>query len=150
MKNKNTELIICGSGILEPAVIKAEKECSRIIYRGQISSSDIQKEYQNADVCVIPSLWDEPFGRVVIEAASNACAIIASDKGGIPEIAAVLKIDEIINCTNIELLSMKMDDYCLSTNRIIQLKRIRENINLFSSINNIYNYEKIFRDILNG
>lgn len=35
---------------------------------------------------MVPSLWNEPFGRVVIEANSYAIPVIASNKGGIPEI----------------------------------------------------------------
>jgi glycosyltransferase involved in cell wall biosynthesis len=39
-----------------------------------------------ADVLVLPSLWEEPFGRVIIEAMATGCSVIASRTGGIPEI----------------------------------------------------------------
>jgi glycosyltransferase involved in cell wall biosynthesis len=39
-----------------------------------------------ADVLVLPSLWEEPFGRVIIEAMATGCPVIASRTGGIPEI----------------------------------------------------------------
>lgn len=35
---------------------------------------------------VVPSLWNEPFGRVVVEAIYNSCPVIVSKRGGIPEI----------------------------------------------------------------
>jgi len=39
-----------------------------------------------ADVVVVPSLYGEPFGRVVIEAMATGCPVVASRTGGIPEI----------------------------------------------------------------
>ncbi|MDP8975947.1 MAG: glycosyltransferase family 4 protein [Actinomycetota bacterium] len=47
---------------------------------------DIVPWYRAADVVVVPSLWAEPFGRVVIEALACARPVVASRVGGIPEI----------------------------------------------------------------
>jgi glycosyltransferase involved in cell wall biosynthesis len=41
------------------------------------------------DVLVVPSLWNEPMGRVVIEAATQGVPVIASSRGGIPELVQV-------------------------------------------------------------
>lgn len=38
------------------------------------------------DVLVVPSLWNEPMGRVVIEAATHGVPVIAAARGGIPEV----------------------------------------------------------------
>ena len=35
---------------------------------------------------VVPSLWNEPFGRVVVEAMYNNCPVIVSNRGALPEI----------------------------------------------------------------
>ena len=42
--------------------------------------------YQSSDVTVVPSLWSEPFGRVVIESMACGTPVAASQIGGIPEI----------------------------------------------------------------
>jgi glycosyltransferase involved in cell wall biosynthesis len=42
--------------------------------------------YQVSDVTVVPSLWSEPFGRVIIESMACGTPVIASHTGGIPEI----------------------------------------------------------------
>lgn len=34
---------------------------------------------------VLPSIWNEPFGRIPIEAVYNGTIAIGSDRGGIPE-----------------------------------------------------------------
>ena len=45
-----------------------------------------QEKMKNATIIIIPSLWEELFGLVAVEAMSNGIAIIASKVGGIPEI----------------------------------------------------------------
>jgi glycosyltransferase involved in cell wall biosynthesis len=42
--------------------------------------------YRNADLTVLPSVWDEPFGRVVIESMACGVPCLASRTGGVPEI----------------------------------------------------------------
>ena len=42
--------------------------------------------FQEIDVLVVPSLWEEPLGRVIHEAFKCGVPVISSDIGGIPEI----------------------------------------------------------------
>jgi glycosyltransferase involved in cell wall biosynthesis len=42
--------------------------------------------FEMIDVLIVPSLWNEPFGRVVLESLINNKPVIASDKGGISEL----------------------------------------------------------------
>ena len=42
-----------------------------------------QMFYQNADVVVFPSMWQEPFGLVGIEAMANSKPVVAFDVGGV-------------------------------------------------------------------
>ena len=42
--------------------------------------------YPTIDVLVVPSLWDEPFGRVCIEAFSQGVAVVVARSGALPEI----------------------------------------------------------------
>ena len=47
---------------------------------------DVENIYHSADVIVMPSRWDEPFGLVTIEAGACRKPIVATRVGGIPEI----------------------------------------------------------------
>ena len=38
-----------------------------------------------SDISVVCSRWDEPFGRTALEASSSGCAVIITNKGGLPE-----------------------------------------------------------------
>lgn len=42
--------------------------------------------FRRCSIAVVPSVWAEPFGIVVIEAMAGSAAVVASDIGGIPEI----------------------------------------------------------------
>jgi len=42
--------------------------------------------YKNIDVLLVPALWNEPFGRTVIESRSYAVPVCQSDRGGLKEI----------------------------------------------------------------
>jgi glycosyltransferase involved in cell wall biosynthesis len=44
------------------------------------------KFFAKIDLLVVPSLWQEPFGRVIVEAYSCGIPVLASQVGGIPEI----------------------------------------------------------------
>jgi glycosyltransferase involved in cell wall biosynthesis len=48
--------------------------------------SDIPTYLTEVDLLVVPSVWEEPFGRVIIEAMASGVPVIATQVGGIPEI----------------------------------------------------------------
>ena len=45
----------------------------------------VLNKLKEVGISVVPSKWDEPFGRSSLEAASRGCAVIRSDKGGLNE-----------------------------------------------------------------
>ncbi len=47
---------------------------------------DVVTPLHAADLVVVPSTWDEPFGRTVIEGLATGRPVLASRVGGIPEI----------------------------------------------------------------
>ena len=46
---------------------------------------DVLNLYKKSSIAVVCSRWEEPFGRTSLEAASNGCAVIISNRGGLPE-----------------------------------------------------------------
>ena len=57
----------------------------RMHFTGWLASGAIETLYARADLVVCPSIWDEPFGLVGIEAMSHGKPVVAFDVGGIPE-----------------------------------------------------------------
>jgi len=52
---------------------------------GQISHKKVLKHLSESAIAIIPSRWEEPFGRTALEASSRGCATIISNNGGLPE-----------------------------------------------------------------
>ena len=56
-----------------------------VIFTGFVSHEELNVLYNLADVCVIPSIFQDPCPLTVFEAMASGCAVIASKVGGIPE-----------------------------------------------------------------
>ena len=46
----------------------------------------IKVSLQIADIAVLPSMWEEPFGLTIVEAMATGLPLITTRSGGIPEI----------------------------------------------------------------
>lgn len=78
---------------------KAEPIRNRIRFTGFVPYVKVPGLLAMANVAVLPSTWDEPFGLTVTEALAAGLPIITTRKGGIPEIvtdqnAILLNADE--------------------------------------------------------
>ena len=52
---------------------------------GQISHNKVLDYLSKSEIAIIPSRWEEPFGRAALEASSRGCATIISNTGGMSE-----------------------------------------------------------------
>jgi len=52
---------------------------------GFLKHSKVLELFKKSSIAVVCSRWDEPFGRTSLEAAANGCAVIITNKGGLPE-----------------------------------------------------------------
>ena len=57
----------------------------RLKFLGFQSHNKVIKILKKTSISVVCSRWNEPFGRVSLEASANGCAVIISDRGGLPE-----------------------------------------------------------------
>ena len=88
-KHPQSELHVFGDGSLE-FVTELKRQAAalglreRLVWHGFVAErADI---YSQIDICVVPSIFEEPFGLVAIEAAFFGLPVIASRIGGLPEI----------------------------------------------------------------
>lgn len=85
LADKNIYFAFAGDGPLTEKVEEAAKNWGNVIFLGPLKSQDLVPYYNAADILVVPSISEEGFGRVIIEALSCGTPVIASNRGGIPE-----------------------------------------------------------------
>lgn len=94
-ENPNCKLMVVGSRwynqiakdeYFEKLLKEAEGLEEKIIFTGYIFPEDMPSIYTVADVLVIPSMWEEPFGVVALEGMAMRVPIITTNSGGLIEI----------------------------------------------------------------
>jgi len=81
---EDLELLIAGRGLPDyEQALKQETSGLKVSFLGYQAASDFLREI---DILVVPSIWNEPMGRVVVEAAAFGVPVIGANRGGIPEL----------------------------------------------------------------
>jgi glycosyltransferase involved in cell wall biosynthesis len=92
-KNKDWQAKIIGDEKREK--IKLDHPNASIL--GFKKHDEVIKIFKKTSITVACSRWDEPFGRTSLEASANGCAVIITDKGGLPETVTDAKILKKLN-----------------------------------------------------
>jgi len=116
-KRSKQKLIVAGGATCETdekyfESVKPMIDGKQIKYIGEVSPKKKNELLGNAKALLFPTIWEEPFGLVMIEAMACGTPVIAFSKGSVPEvikhnktgfvvknekemIAAIKKIDQI-------------------------------------------------------
>ncbi len=89
---------------------------------GQITHKKVLKHLSESEIAIIPSRWEEPFGRTALEAASRGCATIISDTGGLSETT-----DHAIKLRKLDVKNIECEVI-----KLIKNNKLRKNIQLKS------------------
>jgi glycosyltransferase involved in cell wall biosynthesis len=57
-----------------------------VVFTGLLSGEDLQRVRARAAVVLVPSRWDEPAPYVALDALAAGVPVLASDRGGLPEL----------------------------------------------------------------
>lgn len=107
----NLKLLIIGASSYgkdkhpTPFIEQLEKESEpikdKIAFTGFIDYPQVPSYLKMADIAVVPSIWEEPFGLTVVEAMAAGLPLITTRSGGIPEIcegvATIVKRENIVD-----------------------------------------------------
>ena len=69
-----------------------------LIYLGFKKHDEVLNIFKKTSITVACSRWEEPFGRTSLEASANGCAVIITNKGGLPETVTNAKILKTLKC----------------------------------------------------
>ncbi|MBT1247044.1 MULTISPECIES: glycosyltransferase family 4 protein [unclassified Thermosipho (in: thermotogales)] len=83
IKKPNYRLFIAGTGEENyEEYLKSKYKDNSIIFMGRVKQEEF---FKKVDVTIVPSIWYEPLGIVVLESFAFGTPVIGSNTGGIPE-----------------------------------------------------------------
>jgi glycosyltransferase involved in cell wall biosynthesis len=117
--------------IIKPYLINLKKDKKLKIIK--CDHNNINKFMKQTDLAIVPSEWNEQYGRVIQESAACGSIVIGSRVGAIPEI--LISEDFIFEQGNIVSLKNKIEDVFVNYNDLrIKFNEIENTINLTRSI----------------
>ena len=157
IRDTRIKLIILGSSFFENVKDedtfvqslrrKATKIEKQIVFTGFIPYSQVPDYLQLADIAVLPSMWEEPFGLTIVEAMATGLPLITTRSGGIPEIcegvATIVDRNNIIN----NLVSAILNLYNHPDKRKQMAAASRERAKLFNKETFAKNFFNAIEDI---
>ncbi len=119
----------------------------RLFKLGFVDHKNVLKYYNKASIAVGCSKWQEPLGRIGLEASSRGCATIVSNRGGLPE---TISHGIILNDLNEESLFAALEKLVTDHSyrkKICELSYKNFNKNLTTAVKQIDEIrDKIFRE----
>ena len=87
VKYPGARLVIAGKGPEEEKLraFARDKRLSNVEFRGFVPAEAQTDLWAGARFLVAPSIWEEPFGLVVLEAWAHGRPVLTSDRGSFPE-----------------------------------------------------------------
>ena len=122
-KYKNWKAIVIGDEEREKIIFK-HKNLSILGFK---SHKEVISIFKKSSISVVCSRWEEPFGRTSLESSSCGCAVIITNRGGLPE--------TITNGVIVNNLTKK--NIYLSISKLIDQKKYRNNLQKYS-LKNFY------------
>jgi glycosyltransferase involved in cell wall biosynthesis len=88
VRNANRRLVIAGTGPEESSLknLASDLNLANVVFTGFLNAEQQASLWSNSSALVVPSIWDEPFGMVVLEAWSKKRPVVAFAKGALPEL----------------------------------------------------------------
>lgn len=85
-RKAGAQLHIAGDGPESDLVAAAAASRPDVVHHGLLRRDQLEAVAAGCKASVVPSRWEEPFGRTVIEAFRAGRGVVVSDRGALPEL----------------------------------------------------------------
>lgn len=144
-KNPRLKVLYVGGGELKAELVAQGQQVM-----GWMELEQVYQYISQARVLVLPSQWEEAFGRVLVEAVFNGTLPLGSDMGGIPEVLFQDKRylfearDQEQLMQGIErILSLTEEDY------MQELTTLQDKMQIYRYENHIKQFKTFYNSLLN-
>ena len=137
-KYKNWKAIIAGNEKRESYNFSHK----RIKFYNWISHNKIINFYKKSSISIVPSLWQEPFGRTAMESSDLGNAVITSGRGGLKETSFNPIILKKVNVNSIEKEIIRLIESPKLLKKIQNFNYRNRKINYLDNLNNLNSIKK--------
>jgi glycosyltransferase involved in cell wall biosynthesis len=88
---------------------------------GFLNHKEVLKIFKKTSIAVACSRWEEPFGRTSLEASANGCAVVITNKGGLPE---TITNGKILKKLDVKTLEKTLNDLIQNNNERKKLQHL--------------------------
>jgi len=147
---KVVELHIAGRGSMEKDVLEKARVCPGIVYHGWLSEAEVSELLLACDALVCPSVWKEPFGRVVLDAYKHGMPAIVSNSGGLAETVIHEKTGYVLTPGDSQELYLYMSRLVQNLEEYSAMcEAVCEGLPMYSIEIQLDKFESVFREQLN-
>ena len=142
---KGSELYIVGRG----ALLNGKKLPDNVRLIPWLEKSALYELFRASALVVLPSEWEEPFGRTLIEAVANGTAAVGANIGGIPEVFGHME-KYLFPPGDAHALAEKIKCYLEAspTQYNEDIRELQETFSRYTAENNARSYERFFESLI--
>lgn len=149
LKHKHIMLHIAGRGNYVEKLKEMAGSDSRIVFHGFKQWDELRALYKKANFTVVPSIWYEPFGNIIIESYKYGTPVVASRIGGIPEIVEDSYNGLLFEAGNVNQLRKIMESLIENPTELERLSRgAFESVKGFDINNRILEIEEMYQQVI--
>lgn len=142
-RTNNVEFWVVGNIYSDTnALLRDYQTANHIVFKGWIH--DLNPIYRDLDIVVVPSLVEESFGFVAVEAMSHGDAVIVSDRGALPELVEHETSGIIVPAGDAHALAERILDLKNNKNRIEMLGK-----NAHERVAKMFSLERMVEETIN-
>lgn len=152
-QRKDVRFLIVGEGPMKNELEEFVQEkglAGNVEIAGRVLFDELPAIYANSDVVLFPSQWEEPFGRIAIEAGACGTPVVASKTGGITETVVDGRTGFLVSPSRTEEWVAKINELLDNDSMRAQMgKSAREfAVEKFSTDVVVQRLEKIYKGVL--
>lgn len=83
---KKAQLLVAGTGEYEDVLRSMAADSPNIKFLGHQSGEQLRQLYEQAVATIVPSVWYEVFGIIILESFARRTPVIVSNMGGMPKV----------------------------------------------------------------
>jgi len=121
------KLILLGDGPDKDYFINLSKKLdiiNNLNFLGSVNKEEIKKQFDECSIVIVPSVFSEAFGLVVVESMSVGRPVIGTTSGALPELIENDKTGYIIPSKNSHILAEKVIKLLSNKNLIANMSKI--------------------------